>query len=390
MFKKTLILLSFTTLFFSCKTTTSDEEIDPNVNFPTGLKKSSAAAHEAASEADFDEDVISNLPSSFSFTTPPIISQGETSKCVAFSSSYYVLGIYNGVTTKNYDKIPSPEFLYATYKKVNKDTDCDAGCYLFNDDSRGIIGASEILKQYGTTTWNQMPFVESKNCSVANSLQISQAASNKIAGYYRLAETQFNNVEELKSWLYAGFPIWFGVDIDQGFMNLKAGKIWSKAKGASQGGHAMTIVGYDDSKKAFKIANSWGTEWADAGFGWVDYDYFVTLLGKETDAEIGILIPNNAQRPNVGKVSPAACENAGWGDLIINNKRNQEIAVEMSGANNYVNNDTDNIDAQEPQIFIGLPKGSIKIRILNADKSTLLKEYTVNLSSCTTTELLVN
>ena len=376
-------------MIFACKTPSDEEAVDPDLDFPTGLKKSTGTAHEAASEADFDEDIIGNLPASFSLVTPPIISQGETSKCVAFSSAYYILGMYNGATSKNYDKIPSPEFVYATYKKLNKDTDCDAGCFLFNDDKNGIIGVSEILKQYGATTWNQMPFVDSKNCSVTNTIQNSQANSNKIAGYYRLAEDEFNDVEELKSWLYAGFPLWFGVDIDKGFMNLKPGKIWSAAKGASEGGHAMTIVGYDDSKKAFKIVNSWGTEWADSGFGWVDYNYFVKLLGREEDAEIGILMPNNTQRPNMGKVSPAACETAAWGDLIINNKRNQEIAVEMTGAN-YSNTDTDNIDGLEPQIFMGLPKGSIKIKIFNADKSTVLKEYTVNVNSCATTELLVN
>ncbi len=390
MFKKSLLYLLFISIFLGCKTDTAEEEVEPTIDYPTGLKTSSGAAIEAANEADFDEDVISNLPASFSLNTPPIISQGETSKCVAFSSAYYILGMYNGATTKNYDKIPSPEFIYATYKKINKDNDCNDGCFLFNDNTNGIIGVSELLKQYGTTTWNQMPFVDSPNCSVTNSIQISQALNNKIAGYYRLAEDEYNDIEELKSWLYAGFPIWFGVDVDSGFQNLKAGKVWSSAKGKAQGGHAMTIVGYDDTKKAFKIANSWGTEWADAGFGWVGYDYLITLLGKEQDAEIGILVPNNAQRPNMGKVSPAACENASWGDLIINNKRNQEIAVEMTGAAGYVNNDTDNIDAVESQVFMGIPKGSIKVKILTADKASVIKEYTVNLSSCATTEVIVN
>jgi hypothetical protein len=196
-------------------------------------------------------------------------------------------------------------------------------------------------------------------------------------------------VEELKSWIYSGFPIWFGVSVDQGFMNLKAGKVWSKAKGKDEGGHAMVLVGFDNAKNAFKIANSWGTDWADAGYGWVDYNYFVKLLGKEEDAEIGIMIPNNAQRPNMGKVSPEACGNASWGDLIINNKRNQEVAIEMTGTN-YTNNDTDNIDATETQIFIGLPKGSIKVKVLTANKSSVIREYSIAINSCATTELVIN
>jgi hypothetical protein len=384
--QKNILFAVLIATFWGCN---SDSEIDPDIDFPTGLKKSSFSAHEATNEADFDEDIIRNLPASFSLTTPPIISQEETSKCVAFSSAYYIVGMYNGVTSKNYDKIGSPEYVYATYKKLNKDNNCDDGCYLFNDDSQGVIGVSEILKQYGTPSWNQMPFVNSSNCSVTNATQTSQAAVNKIAGYFRLAQDEYNDVEELKSWIYSGFPIWFGVSVDQGFMNLKAGKVWSKAKGKDEGGHAMVLVGFDNAKNAFKIANSWGTDWADAGYGWVDYNYFVKLLGKEEDAEIGIMIPNKAQRPNMGKVSPEACGNASWGDLIINNKRNQEVAIEMTGTN-YTNNDTDNIDATETQIFIGLPKGSIKVKVLTANKSSVIREYSIAINSCATTELVIN
>jgi hypothetical protein len=50
--------------------------------------------------------------------------------------------------------------------------------------------------------------------------------------------------------------------------------VWREAKGAEKGGHAMLVVGYDDSKKAFKLLNSWGTNWGDHGYTWVDYEFF--------------------------------------------------------------------------------------------------------------------
>lgn len=34
----------------------------------------------------------------------------------------------------------------------------------------------------------------------------------------------------------------------------------------------MTIVGWDDSKKAWLIRNSWGTDWGMNGYGWLGYD----------------------------------------------------------------------------------------------------------------------
>ena len=39
------------------------------------------------------------------------------------------------------------------------------------------------------------------------------------------------------------------------------------------GGHAVTIVGYDDSRGALKMANSWGTGWGNGGYCWLSYDF---------------------------------------------------------------------------------------------------------------------
>lgn len=51
-------------------------------------------------------------------------------------------------------------------------------------------------------------------------------------------------------------------------------------------GHAVTIVGYDET--GFLIKNSWGNPWGEAGYGWVNFDYhrlyamevMIPLLGK--------------------------------------------------------------------------------------------------------------
>ncbi len=40
----------------------------------------------------------------------------------------------------------------------------------------------------------------------------------------------------------------------------------------------MVVVGYDDARKAFRLMNSWGREWADGGFCWMDYDLFRRLV----------------------------------------------------------------------------------------------------------------
>jgi hypothetical protein len=37
--------------------------------------------------------------------------------------------------------------------------------------------------------------------------------------------------------------------------------------------HAVTVIGYDEGRKAFRIVNSWGTNWGDKGFLWLNEDF---------------------------------------------------------------------------------------------------------------------
>ena len=39
------------------------------------------------------------------------------------------------------------------------------------------------------------------------------------------------------------------------------------------GGHALCAVGYDDSKQAFIIRNSWGPYWGLSGYFYMPYAY---------------------------------------------------------------------------------------------------------------------
>jgi C1A family cysteine protease len=53
------------------------------------------------------------------------------------------------------------------------------------------------------------------------------------------------------------------------FSHYKSGVFDEKDPG--QINHAISIVGWDDSKKAWLIRNSWGTWWGMEGYAWVDY-----------------------------------------------------------------------------------------------------------------------
>ena len=100
------------------------------------------------------------------------------------------------------------------------------------------------------------------------STENTEAAAYKISSY----ATVTRSVNAIKSFLASGYPVIVGGPVDRGFMNLRSGAVLTKRKG-SLGGHCYCVVGYDDAKNAFKFQNSWGTNWASAGFGWIDYNY---------------------------------------------------------------------------------------------------------------------
>jgi len=39
------------------------------------------------------------------------------------------------------------------------------------------------------------------------------------------------------------------------------------------GGHAVCVIGYDDSRKAFLVRNSWGAGWGVGGNFWLPFSY---------------------------------------------------------------------------------------------------------------------
>jgi C1A family cysteine protease len=379
-FKITLLAV----LLSSAISCTKDETTPDETNYGTGLKFNSKEALEQQEEVDFDETLF-DLPASFAFDGPPIVSQEETSKCVGFSGAYYIVSLYNGVksSSQNLDKAGSPEFAYAYWKKINKDTNCDEGAYMF--DEGDVDGMAETLKNVGTTSWNQVPFVNTKTCTITTESQKSQAASNRISGYARLDEDEYKDVGELKSWIYAGYPLWIAVTLDDGFNDLGT-SVWTKQSGASDGGHAMTVVGWDDAKKAFKVANSWGKDWGDKGHAWIGYNYLIKLL-QDHDGTIGVLFPNETQKAVFNKLTPSSCGNAGWGELNIENKLAKEVKIVLS-AGKYLNDDT-SIDANEKEYYYGVPKGSLKVKTYDA-KDVFLKEYNVNITQCQSTTLLIN
>ena len=62
---------------------------------------------------------------------------------------------------------------------------------------------------------------------------------------------------------------------DRAFHRLRGRRIWRAGPvDRRQEGHAVTVVGYSERGRYFKVVNSWGRRWGERGFGRIGYDTF--------------------------------------------------------------------------------------------------------------------
>ena len=80
------------------------------------------------------------------------------------------------------------------------------------------------------------------------------------------------SVNEIKQAFCSYGPISTCVMVTALFQNYTTGVFNEFASNASLGAnHAVLIVGWDDSKGAWLIKNSWGTWWGENGYMWIKY-----------------------------------------------------------------------------------------------------------------------
>ncbi len=218
---------------------------------------------------------------------PPVGHQGRQNSCVGWSLAY-ALKSYQEKIEENlpyirqgrldFDRVFSPSFIY---NQLNNGRNIPI---YFRD-------AFNLLSNQGVATWADMPYREQDFTSQPTS------AIREKAKRYRIDIWRKVNVldtKEIKAHIHAGYPIVIGAKIDMNFKDLSHGKIWNSL-GEVIGAHAMVVVGYSDRVKAFKLINSWGTNWGDDGFCWVDYDHFRKVVNEGFVAKDAI----NSTRPIV-------------------------------------------------------------------------------------------
>ncbi len=216
---------------------------------------------------------------------PPIGSQ-TVNNCVGWAMGYYqqshnlalTLGYANNTTDQSTKC--SPKFLY---NMINAGS--DNGAY-FSDafmmlQKHGCINKANFPENSDYLSWDLNP----------DHWQAGIPGRTQPVQYIYNVDTQAG-LDQMKQILTNGYVLTYGTYINSWqYTTIKSGSLAGQKvmhwMNGQNGGHAMTIVGYDDSAwvdinvnnvvdsgelGAFKIANSWGTGWGLSGFMWVAYD----------------------------------------------------------------------------------------------------------------------
>ncbi|WP_111682835.1 C1 family peptidase [Winogradskyella tangerina] len=111
-------------------------------------------------------------------------------------------------------------------------------------------------------TENQQPYVGPRqNCLTQNGNNI------RVSNW---GELRNPSIQEIKNAIVKHGALTSGVYADKRWQNYKSGQILNRYT-TKKPNHAISVVGWDDTKQAWLIKNSWGTSWGDMGFGWVGY-----------------------------------------------------------------------------------------------------------------------
>ena len=199
----------------------------------------------------------------------PVLDQAYCGSCVAFATVATLETQYKISTGFSaFNMKLSPQHLFA----------CGGGACEFGWFPEA---AARYLQKSGVPDDACMPYTSG---ATGQDMECSQSCSNagsrsvKIASYTTPSRSA-KDLNAVKTALQKG-PLVTTLSVYADFMFYASG-VYKHTTGEFMGGHAVSIVGYDDTMQAFIIRNSWGTSWGENGFAHVSYDD-ISGIGNST------------------------------------------------------------------------------------------------------------
>lgn len=231
---------------------------------------------------------------------PTVITQGKTNQtCVAISTAVYAIGTQRAAALNNtnpqqilVDYALSPIYFFAR----EKNNDCSVAVRL--DE------VAKFLRDRGSVPFQTLNAVNCNDGRISTVLK-SPVELIKIKEVHWVFQKEKSTEADIKYGVKKQIsekrPVVVGINLDENFKKVSRDNPFYVPTGnpLSEIGHAVTVIGYDDSKQAFKLVNSQGTEWGDNGFFWMRYTDFAA------HAHGGFVMHLFPEPLNNGKPAPA-------------------------------------------------------------------------------------
>lgn len=189
----------------------------------------------------------------------PLLNQANCGSCVAFAS-IGVMETQERIASgnPNYSISLSPQNLFA----------CGGGgC----ETGWQPEDAAQFLQSNGVVDEACQPYMSGatgKDLACSDSCKDASRRTYKISNFSKPTAWS-KDLDSLRAALQKG-PLVTTLMVFEDFMSYSSG-VYKHTTGKFLGGHAISIVGYDDTTQSFIIRNSWGPEWGEKGFGHVSY-----------------------------------------------------------------------------------------------------------------------
>lgn len=234
---------------------------------------------------------------------PPVGDQGMYGTCIGWSTAYYTKSALEAITN-NYSQ---SQLAQASYQMSAKDlfTAIADNQKNVNCNGTNYDAALTLIQNRGVASLAVVPYVNLGTCAASGTDPngTNDAVNHRISTYRALQDASVADyIADVKQNIASNLPVMVGVGEGSGFQNWTGSGVmtagFDPCGGQPCGGHAQTIVGYDDSKGpsgAFRVINSWNTTWGDNGYYWVDYNFmFNTLAPKDNNGNYALFVAQNS------------------------------------------------------------------------------------------------
>ena len=208
------------------------------------------------------------LPASIDLRSecPPVYNQGQLGSCTANGIGGALE--FDQRKQGNKEFTPSRLFIYYNERVIEGTVTQDSGAQV-----RDGIKSVATLGAPPETDW---PYDIQEFAQKPPAIAYSDGKLDLVSSYARVAQ----NLSQMQGCLAEGYPFVFGFTVYESFESqtvAETGIVPMPASGETVvGGHCVVAVGYDDTKRAFIIRNSWGTGWGIKGYCLMPYEYLLS------------------------------------------------------------------------------------------------------------------